>query len=174
MILSIGRCLPRNATCRSKLSMNFFVNIFLIASLLAHAVLGCCMHHAHSCVVGCAEVSAGSVESCSCSGHKHRHGEASQPGATFDQRDHDGPDQHRPQPAPHQHQCEGDSCNFAGTESFPQLDLGDAGDFLTFLMPPSCDFVLSTKSSDTASHCLSPDIGAGTPRLHLVLGVLLI
>lgn len=46
--------------------MNRITTIFLIATLLAHASLGCCLHHVHACQSKVAETSKVESQACLC------------------------------------------------------------------------------------------------------------
>lgn len=89
--------------------MNFFVTTILMATMGVHAALGCCLHHPHSCATRCHEESLAANHSC---GGAHSHAETSHGCEANCNTSH----------APHHpHECEGEHCNVARTDTFPEL-----------------------------------------------------
>jgi hypothetical protein len=84
--------------------MNGIASIVTAASVLVHAVLGCCAHHAHGGHVACcvSEVTTESPEHSHrhCCNHKHR---------STPQESVADPDESTPTPAPHK-TCDGSRC----------------------------------------------------------------
>jgi hypothetical protein len=121
----------------------------MAAALLAHALLGCCWHHAHACVTNRAE------QITECSGHEAEH---SHPG---DSSRHDS----------HQHQCAASACVFLRAEGQPISALPAA--WAVDLVCP----VQNTQPTPE-SGCSTYLVDSGqvpTPlRLHLLLQILLI
>lgn len=150
--------------------MQRLFTIFLTATVLVHATLGCCVHHAHSWQVGCGETRAMGVGSSPCSGHDGHEQHRTPTGAIWLNQ----PD-HRDQPQPHDgpHRCEDDKCIFARTESSPGADSLNGGEFLDVLALPAIS-IAYIADSPVAATSFKPVAVSGTPRWHLVLAVLLI
>lgn len=140
----------------------------LIASLLAHATFGCCLHHAHADEKHLdsdphqhvAVVNSGQV-------HLHHTVHRSE------QVTLDSPFSGEVEPFHRPHPCEDGNCSFARTEcASPTVDLSLVG-FLTLALPPETspqtelaqfrDFIFSRSS-----------VVSLTLRRHLVLAVLVL
>ena len=147
--------------------MQRLFTIILTAAVLAHAIFGCCLHHAHSCEADCCDTASANVDACPCSGHEEPNDTVGvvslvQPDGSDQEPFHQGP-----------HRCEGDKCSFARTESSPDAGSLNAGEFLDVLALPAISLERIT-DAPAAATSFKPDAVSGTPRRHLVLAVLLI
>jgi hypothetical protein len=152
-----------SATVRT--CMRFAMPQLATIVLLVHMGLGCCWHHAHACVAHGHAPHAGG-EGCAC--------EASHPPLCEHRCDHaDGPD------APgghegHEHQCDGDRCEFVRSKPF--CDEGRDGNVNAIAVPsvaPAMECPLKLNAS-TMRAATSPG-GLPLPlRAHLLFCVLLI
>jgi hypothetical protein len=130
--------------------MQSLISSLMTAVLLVHALLGCCRHHAHACVIEAAQVS---VACASHEGHSH--------GAPEGSDQHDG----------HQHECGGNACVFVRAEG-PQI----AALAASWAIDPACtrqagQFTAGLVRSTTRT---DPHEFAGSVRLHLLHQILLI
>lgn len=145
--------------------MQCLTNVILIASMVVHAIFGCCIHHEHSCEADCCDTLS-SAEACSCGGP-----DDCDPSdvATLDQPD-DGEREHS-QHAPHQ--CEGGKCNFARTETSSDGDSLDARSIAAISVSHATCVVLIADRPVKATF-FEPFPAFLAPRRHLVLAVFLI
>lgn len=129
--------------------MHRLISSLMAAVLLAHALLGCCWHHAHACVMESEEPSV-------CAAHRD-----DSHGAPDGSDEHDG----------HQHECGGGTCVFVRIENSPigQLLTSWAID-LAFSTSPS----QFTGESVHWAVSADPQEFAGPVRLHLLHQLLLI
>lgn len=143
--------------------MSRFVTFFLAALVLIHATFGCCVHHAHSCEVGCCDWPAAVAAACPCDEHEHdEEGVPVSQGLTYDSNhDHDS------------HRCEDDPCTFVTTRSSDRdfEYVGGKASRMTFFV---ADAVAEIPASIAAEQRESADVASTAPRLHLLLSVLLI
>ncbi len=148
--------------------MHRLLSTILAVSVMLHATLGCCFHHAHSCEINCCDVPAATSNSCSCDSHHHDGQWTLRHAAKSEIAPHNKHSEPRGE-----HQCEGESCSFTTTEDSPQFEL-------TAFQNLACAFDLLTRALQAASDGLSlikpaaPNDACSNLRLHLLLGVLLI
>ena len=147
--------------------MRFTISQIVIAVLLFHTAVGCCLHHAHECEFGCGDAAtvAASIACCEslrdqcCSAVADRRSEVI---------DIDG-NHHR-----HQHGCDGDQCTFLRPDRPPtdsiERSLDVIGRFCAWTnqgdAPIGVRFSRSLDFPDPNDHHLI--------RPHLLLCVLLI
>ena len=136
--------------------------------MLMHATLGCCMHHSHSCDHGGVNTESAAPGPCVCGVHT----ESSDPAAEVDSPDRSGKSDHEGRPCHERRRCNGGKCSFARTESSPDSDS------LNREVQPGvalhADRVPQTVTTAVLAASSLPDVLSCTPRLHLVLAVLLI
>jgi hypothetical protein len=84
--------------------MNAIVSILTAASVLVHAVLGCCAHHAHGGQIACCSLKTAAQQPDAVHHHccKHKHNSTSHEALADD-------DESAPSPAPHK-TCDGSRC----------------------------------------------------------------
>lgn len=142
---------------------------FLTAVVMLHATIGCRGHHAHSCEVGCCETQEASTDTCPCGSHgdvpKRADATLADHSDADDQqhqRQHDGP-----------HRCEVDTCKFVRTDS---SRVGETRTISTRLAVwvSSATSVAHLAQTVVATVPSSAVVACCTPRLHLVLAVMLI
>jgi hypothetical protein len=147
--------------------MNAIVSIVTAASVLVHAALGCCAHHAHGGLVGCCSQRTVEPEPEAVHHHccKHKHPAASQELVA----DHD---QTEPTPAPHK-TCDEGRCNavLASKTSHSNVTLAAATSPCVACRGIAITTVNPVVTADYASlqHDLGPPL-----RAHLCYCVLLV
>lgn len=143
--------------------MQFAVSHITTFVLLLHLGMGCCLHHAHRCVVNCCDTPGPSAESCPCDSHSSHDDEAPHGGLASDTGEH--------QP-PHSHHCEGDQCTFMRSSEPAPGEKGDLQLALCTLDEPpltldsGCDVAVASRTVDRP-----PPLPL---RAHLLLSILLI
>jgi hypothetical protein len=150
--------------------MQRFFTTIMTTAMLAHAVFGCCLHHAHSYEVTSTEAWTGGEVSTACCGHHVLHDESSalhgEPSALGQ---HGDLEHSRQQRCP----CDGDKCNFARTESQSGDGTMDSGDYLTLL-----DIAAISNQKIVGAPFLTfsntSRVVSSTLRRHLMLAILLI
>ncbi len=91
------------------MAIKFYAGVYVVMPIphiatfliVLHAVLGCCFHHAHACVVDCCETPTIREDACPCDGHRQ------------DSDSQNGSPEHHERD---DHQCTSDSCVFVKTE----------------------------------------------------------
>ncbi len=140
----------------------------LAISMMTHATLGCCFHHAHSCESNCCDLPTATASSCECGSHGD--GERERPNDARVHREFRGADhsQHHGQ-----HECEEGSCNFRTTESFRPFKVTNPQHFVCAFVFPQQKYELALGATNRVF-----PMGAGTAcsglRVHLLLDIWLI
>lgn len=138
----------------------------LTGVVMVHVAFGCGGHHAHACDAGCREAAAAPCPG-PCRDREYDRDPAD--AALSDQSDRgcQGQPHHRA------HRCEGDACKSVPTESSQDSGSEHAlGYSAAFVLPPTSFAQMADPAVSVVPS--ASDVASCTPRLHLVLAVLLI
>lgn len=146
--------------------MPFPVSHITAFVLLLHMLLGCCLHHAHTCEMGCCSEPAAAAEPCG--SHAHQHADHDDHSAGEGSKGSD-PGEH-----PHKHHCNGERCTFIQKQPSPEQ--------LGVFAVESCPLEVAVSGYDADAVRVSFEgmnsqpvrVAGNSLRTHLALRVLLI
>ena len=150
--------------------MHAITTILTTAMLLVHSAFGCCLHHSHSCELGCGESHGGTTllrtSLCPCESHPHHDADA-------EDEKHSESEDHSSEHSHHEHNCDGVSCSFARTETVSDgtcliaIDCVPVSTVSPIILPRSSSGLIGGVSP-------SRQLFSGTVRLHLAIALMLI